>query len=305
MVKVISGLMVNGPMNPDHCKDVSLRHVDFSLTEENIDTNLDGKKAYTRTDFMILKHEDEVAVIKVTKEGGKDLFRPISGYQTVSLPDDTVYVRDEQIDVLNASHMARVARHHPGKTVVVSGMFNHVSFLQEENLLDLFVVDVVPPSPSKLSVLVERAFSTGLVDLPIVPHFLDIDLNELEKRVTTGSVMFPCRASGLESARKVYFLDETPVLDEDVTLIGCDLSRRIFNSVYRKEPRSLDMCPRNLAGTEGKTLVKCCSVKEGFIIDGNVASVPWGATVLDVVGAINSLFGHRPYGPLVLGRTDP
>ena len=305
MVKVISGLMVNGPMNPDHCKDVSLRHVDFSLTEENIDTNLDGKKAYTRTDFMILKHEDEVAVIKVTKEGGKDLFRPISGYQTVSLPDDTVNVRDEQIDVLNASHMARVARHHPGKTVVVSGMFNHVSFLQEENLLDLFVVDVVPPSPSKLSVLVERAFSTGLVDLPIVPHFLDIDLNELEKRVTTGSVMFPCRASGLESARKVYFLDETPVLDEDVTLIGCDLSRRIFNSVYRKEPRSLDMCPRNLAGTEGKTLVKCCSVKEGFIIDGNVASVPWGATVLDVIGAINSLFGHRPYGPLVLGRTDP
>jgi hypothetical protein len=292
-------------MNPDHCKDVSLRHVDFHLTEENIAINLEGKKAYTRTDFMILKHEDGVAVIKVVKEGGKDLFRPISGYQIVSLPDDSVYIRDEEIDVLNASHMARKARQHPGKTVVVSGMFNHVSFLQEENLLDLFVVDVVPPSPSKLSVLVERAFSTGLVELPIVPHYQDIDLNELEKKVRTKAVMFPCRASGLESDREVYFLDETPEVKGEITLIGCDLSRRIFNSVYRKEPKSLDMCPRNLAMTEGKTLVKCCSVKEGFVIDGDVASVPWGATVLDVVGAINSLFGHRPYGPLMIGRADP
>jgi hypothetical protein len=200
--------------------------------------------------------------------------------------------------------MARVARSHPGKTVVVSGMFNHVSFLQEENLLDLFVVDVVPPSPSKLSVLVERAFSTGLVELPIVPHYQDIDLNELEKQVRTGGVMFPCRASGLESGRKVFFLDETPELYGDVTLIGCDLSRRIFHSIYRKEPSSIDMCPRNLAPMNGKTLVKCCAVKEGFEINGDLASVPWGATVLDVVGAINSLFGHSPYGPLVLRRTD-
>ena len=292
-------------MNPDHCKDVSLRHVDFPLTEENIAGNIDGKKAYTRTDFMILRNGEETAVIKVTKEKGKDLFRPICGHEVVSLPDDTIYLKDETIDVLNQSQMARVARQHQGKTVVVSGMFNHVSFLQEENLLDLFVVDVVPPSPSKLSVLVERAFSTGLVDLPIVPHYQDVDLNELERKVTAKGVMFPCRASGLESKRKVFFLDETPVLEEEVTLIGCDLSRRIYRSVYKREAGAIDMCPRNLAKTKGKTLVKCCSVKEGFVIDGDVASVPWGATVLDVVGAINSLFGHSPFGPLVLRWPDP
>jgi hypothetical protein len=292
-------------MNPDHCKDVSLRNVDFSLGEESIASNIGGKKAYTRTDFMILKHGDEVAVIKVRKEKGKDLFRPISSHEIVSLPQDTLFIRDESIDVLNPSQMARVARANSGKTVVVSGMFNHVSFLQEEDILDLYVVDVVPPSPSKLSVLVERAFSTGLIDLPIVPHFQDIDLNQLEKRVGTEAVMFPCRASGLDSERKVYFLDETPDVGDKVTLIGCDLSRRIFSSVYRRDVPSLDMCPRNLAPMEGKTLVKCCSVKEGFVIDGEMASVPWGATVLDVVGAINSLFGHRPYGPLVLGRADP
>ncbi len=292
-------------MNPDHCKDVSLRHVDFSLTVDNIARNIAGKKAYTRTGYMILRHGEEIAVIKVIKQGGKDLFRPISGHEIVSLPEDTVFIRDEAIDVLNASQMARKAREHSGKTVVVSGMFNHVSFLQEENLLDLFVVDVVPPSPSKLSVLVERAFSTGMVELPIVPHYHDIDLDELGKHVRTKKVMFPCRASGLESSTDILFLDETPVLEEEITLIGCDLSRRIFHSVYHRDVASLDMCPKNLAKAKGKTLVKCCSVKEGFVIDGDVASVPWGATVLDVVGAINSLFGRSPFGPLVLGWTDP
>jgi hypothetical protein len=292
-------------MNPDHCKDVSLRHVDFSLTAENIARNIAGKRAYTRTGYMILRHSEETAVIKVVKEGGKDLFRPISGHEIVSLPKDTVFIRDETIDVLNASQMARMARKHVGKTVVVSGMFNHVSFLQEKNLLDLFVVDVIPPSPSKLSVLVERAFSTGMVELPIVPYYQDIDLNEVEKNVRTKRVMFPCRASGLESSRDVLFLDETPVMEGEITLIGCDLSRRIFRSVYRRNVTFLDMCPRNLAKTKGKTLIKCCSVKEGFVIDGDMASVPWGATVLDVVGAINSLFGRSPFGPLVLGRTDP
>lgn len=292
-------------MNPDHCKDVSLRHVDFELTAENIAKNIAGKNAYTRTDFMILKSGETTAVIKVVKRNGKDLFRAIAEHVVVSLPKETIYIRDETIDVLNMSQMARVAREHPGKTVVVSGMFNHVSFLQEENLLDLFVVDVVPPSPSKLSVLVERAFSTGLVELPIVPHYQDIDLNELEKQVETEGVMFPCRASGLESNRKVFFLDETPELEGKITLIGCDLSRRIYRSVYRKEADTIDMCPRNLARSNGKTLVKCCAVKEGFEINGDVASVPWGATVLDVVGAINSLFGHSPFGPLVLRGSYP
>ena len=91
-LNVISGTPIQGRMNPDHCKDVSLRHVDFPLTEENISRDIVGKKAYTRTDFMILKHGDEVAVINVSKAQGKDLFRPITDYRIVSLPEDTVYL---------------------------------------------------------------------------------------------------------------------------------------------------------------------------------------------------------------------
>ncbi|OPY31153.1 MAG: hypothetical protein A4E32_02138 [Methanomassiliicoccales archaeon PtaU1.Bin124] len=279
-------------MMPDHCKDVSLREVDFPLTEDNINASIAGKKAYTRTDFMILRGDNETAVIRVHKQPGKDLFRPISSVDIISMPGNTVFIRDESVDVLNLSALATMASRYPGKTVVVSGMFNHVSFLKPETILHLRVFDVVPPSPSKLSVLVERALSCGLVELPLVLEVVDIDLNEKERAVRTGTVMFPCRASGLRSYKNVLYLDETPDIPDDVTLIGCDLSRRIFGSIYGKEAEeNIDICPRNIVKDDGtKTIIKCCKVKEGHEVNGNVASVPWGATTMEVAGAIKALF---------------
>jgi len=279
------------PTLPDHCKDVSLRHVDFPLTPENIMSEYRGKEAYTRTDFMILRNGEDTATVRVTKKNGKDLFRPITDLKIISLPKDTVFIHDENVDVLNVSHLARLVRNHNGKTVVVSGMFSHVSFLKTDKLLDLRVLDVVPPSPSKLSVLVERALSSGLVEKPIVPEYVNIDIMEQERKVRTPGVIFPCRASGLMSEKKIFYLDETPEIDIESTLIGCDLSRRIFQHIYRRPVESLDICPQNLAPKDGTpTIVKCCKVKEGCTIDGNVASVPWGANMMDVVKALQALF---------------
>jgi hypothetical protein len=276
---------------PDHCKDVSMRHVDFELTRENILSNFQDKIAYTRTDFMVLRNGESTATIRVRKKGGKDLFRPITEVEIISLPEDTVYIQDEEVDVLNVSQLARLVRQHGGKTVVVWGMFSHVSFLKADTLLDLRVLDVVPPSPSKLTVLVERALSSGLVEKPIIPHYVDIDIMEQEKLVKTPGVIFPCRASGLSSDKKIFYLDETPEIDVESTLIGCDLSRRIFQHIYRRPVESLDICPQNLAPKDGMpTIVKCCKVKEGCTIEGNLASVPWGATMMDVVKALQALF---------------
>jgi len=279
------------PSLPDYCKDVYLRHVEISLTEENILSNFRDKIAYTRTDFMILRNGEDTATVRVIKQKGKDLFRPVTGLEVISLPKDTVFIHDEEVDVLNVSQLARLVRKNNGKTVVVSGMFSHVSFLKADKLLDLRVLDVVPPSPSKLSVLVERALSSGLFEKPIIPEYVNIDIMEKERLVKTPGVIFPCRASGLGSKKKIFYLDETPEIDIESTLIGCDLSRRIFQHIYRRPIESLDICPQNLAPKDGiPTIVKCCKVKEGCTVEGNVASVPWGATMMDVVKALQALF---------------
>ena len=281
-------------MLPDHCKDVSLRVVDFPLTEEEIARHAAGKKAYTRTEFIILKHGEQHAIVRIFKEGGVELFRPISAYKVIALPDSTVFIRDDEIDVLNRPRMASVALQHPGKTVIVQGLFNHVSFVQGSEVLTLHVLDVVPPRPAKLSYLVAKALDAGLIDLPIVITEEKIDLNDLEREVQTPRVVFPCRASGLTSGKDVFFLDETPRIEGDVTLVGCDLSLRIFQSIYKRKPQFIPMCPHELAPNDGKKrLVKCCRVKEGFELEGDLAIVPWGATVIDVAQAIRALFKER------------
>ncbi len=281
-------------MLPDHCKDVSVREVDFELTEDEIARHTVGKKAYTRTEFIILKHGGNYAIVRVFKEGGVDLFRPISAHKVIALPDDVVFIQDEAIDVLNRPRMAGISQRYPGKTVIVQGLFNHVSFVQASEVLSLHVFDVVPPYPAKLSYLVAKALDAGLVDLPIVVTQETVDLNDLERQVKTPMEVFPCRASGLTSEKTVYFLDETPKIEGKLTLVGCDLSLRIFQSIYHKKPEFISMCPQELAPRDGKKrIVKCCRVKEGFELEGDLAIVPWGATVSDVAQAIRALFKEQ------------
>ncbi len=124
-----------------------------------------------------------------------------------------------------------------------------------------------------------------------------MNLNELAKCSSEGTVMFPCRASGLASGRRVMYLDETPALSpadmDELTLFGCSLSARIFKAVYGREPpKMVNMCPVDLVkdtGISGPVLVKCCKVKEGFEVSGDLGIVPWGARSSEVAGALRAI----------------
>jgi hypothetical protein len=77
-----------------------------------------------------------------------------------------------------------------------------------------------------------------------------------------------------------------------VTLIGCSLSARIFKAVYGVEPDMINMCPQDIArekGLKGPILMKCCKVKEGHEVKGDVAIVPWGARASEVTGALKAI----------------
>ncbi|MFA7150396.1 MAG: hypothetical protein WC067_05215, partial [Candidatus Methanomethylophilaceae archaeon] len=139
-------------------------------------------------------------------------------------------------------------------------------------------------------VLVRKALSSGFVDHPIIVDDYVIDMADRISEVRTEAVMFPCKVSGLTADMPVYFLDGAPRINHEVTLIGCHLSERIYESLYGKKAAFINVCPMDFADGSVKTIVKCCKIKEGFVIEGNVAKVPWGATVPEVVGAINSLF---------------
>lgn len=276
-----------------HCKDVSVREVDFDLTPDAIASEMDCWTAYAKCEYLVLRKDDSFAALRVEKEEGIGLFRKVKDYQILSLPEETDYVRDETIDVLNIPSLALIQNEHQGRAVVIEGMFSHIVFIKDLEPLILNVMDSVPPSPSKLGVLVKKALDSDFIDLPIIVHEETVDMCSKVSDVKTEGVMFPCKVSGIVTDRPTYYLDNDPELKHDVTLIGCNLSKRIFESLYRKTPEFINVCPADNITTEGKTIVKCCKVKEGHIREGNVVKVPWGATVPEIVEAIKDLYSEQ------------
>lgn len=272
-----------------HCKDVCVRDVNVVLDENGIDSLMKDWTAYSRAEYIVFRNGDDLAVVGIEKALGVELFKKVTGYKVISLPKDTVFVEDPELDVLNLPCLAEIQEEHPSKTVVVRGMFSHISFIKDLKPLKLTVIDSVPPYPSKLGVLVRRALDSGYVDLPVIAENIILDMSEMSSDVDTEGIMFPCRVSGLTSDRPTYFLDDAPELKHDVTLVGCHLSKRIFESLYKKDVKFINVCPADFTEGHGKTIVKCCKVKNGHQIEGDVAKVPWGATVPEVVDAINAL----------------
>ena len=285
-------------MFPEHCKEVSVRSVDFQLTEENILRFLSGKNAYIRTKYFVLNSGDTWAVAAITKRNANSVLQPIESVRILALPSETRFVRDPSLEVLSATKMGMIREQTGSHCVVVKGRSEHISFFVEEAAELLTVFDVVPPAPSKLVSMVDQVLESELQDRFVKREVIELDLNDIAAGIDTPIIMFPCRASGLSSEKEVMYLDETRELDrsrlDGVTLVGCSLSARIFKAIYGREPKLVNICPRDLAkqrNIQGPMLVKCCKVKEGFEQDGDMVIVPWGTRMSEVADALRAVLG--------------
>ncbi len=284
-------------MIPSHCKAVGKLRVAGPLTEEGLRESFQGRLAYKLTDFYCVTDGEGWAVVRIRRGPGARLLVPVDDVEVLSLPDGTAYVEDPGVDVTNPAAMLRLAvERAPGaRCVVVQGEFNHLSFvLRDPSEVAVTVLDVVPPYPSKVLELARRALAC--TPLPVLIEERSVDLVSLARGVRTSArLMFPCRASGLALDRDVEYLDELPDVGEgeDLVLVGCRLSERIFRAHYgRAPPEMVTMCPLELAEGEklpGWTLIKCCQEKGPFGVHGHVVAVPWSATQGDVAAALREI----------------
>ena len=285
-------------MFPVHCNEVGVRKVEFALSEEEIRKAAVGKLVYWKTHYLLLNSRDEWAVVKVRSEG-LDLFREVCHVDVVALPKDTEYVENSLLNVLSVSTMAQVASKTSKRAVIVKGAFDHMSFILGETAIVLNVYDVVPPKPSKLVDLTEKALARESIDRPIILVPKILDLHTLV-RPADNLVMLPCRTSGVNlkpNNQSVLFLDEAPILSradaKSVTLVGCDLSRKVFSSNYGVLPRFRNICPKKWAlkdSSDELGLCLCCLEDCDFKREGNLLVLPWGVTSRQVEAAIKSLW---------------
>jgi hypothetical protein len=282
---------------PSHCKVVGKLRLDGPLTEKVIREGLEGRRAYKLTDFYCATNGEDWAVVRVHRGPGARLLVPIEGVELLAGPEETVYVEDPDVDTTNPTAMLGVADRFDEdiKAVVVQGEFNHMSFVvRDGSEVRVRVLDVVPPHPSKVAELAKRALDCR--PIPVVLEEETVPLEELAEDIAPGGrLLFPCRASGLELDRDVEYLDETPDLTEteDVALVGCHLSERIFRETYGRRPsQTTTMCPLELARDrphEGWTLVKCCKEKGPYGVHGRVVAIPWSATKGDTAAALERI----------------
>jgi hypothetical protein len=89
-------------------------------------------------------------------------------------------------------------------------------------IIDLEIVDVVPPEPSWLSLMVRRLEASGIFgDLSIRFKENMKDLRQFEGERT----VFPCSSSGLEGK----CLDSDIITEDGSLLVGCEISRNSSN----------------------------------------------------------------------------
>lgn len=282
-------------MMPEHCRHVSVHHVTFELNTENIKKELLNSKIYKGTEHLILNNDDDWAVIRIGKTPARGLFWVVSSVEILSLPNDTIYRVDPTVDVLNKNAMGQVANANPSKLIIVKGTFEHVSFIKSEVTIELDILEVVPPIPPKLTTMVKNLLKIRSFEKPIIINERIIDIASMLNDDKTKTYMLPCNASGLETKHQVYYLDERPKLNshekDGITLVGCNLSLKIFKELYEFEPQLINICPAELAGELVKTkpvLIKCCKAKT-FERANNLFMVPWGATYHDLEEALNDL----------------
>ncbi len=280
-------------VTPERYRSVAVNSNVPSLDPDVLIPLFSGREAYFRTRFIVVHHGGETALLEVARQPSDSLFSPIEEVRVLAGQGSARYVVAPEVDVGVASAMALIAKDYPEATcVIVEGRYSHVSFILNPRPLQLRVLDIVPPFPSKLLDQVERILADAEDLPPVVAVPTLIDSREILAQAaleTPNSVLVPCRGSGMDIAGvKVAYLDERPA-KTNWTMLGCERSLQIHRWFYGGEPAMVDTCPKRFlpgGAGGGPLLTRCCLLQVGIEEKPVATFVPWGATLDEVRGAI-------------------
>ncbi|HWR26062.1 MAG TPA: hypothetical protein VN278_07460 [Methanosarcina sp.] len=281
---------------PDEYKHVGVTKASCADSEELI---------YFLTDYLIVEKENpqngssEYAVYYVEKSGDS-LLRKVEGLELIASGEEVVKY-NEELNIKDRTLLIEIAaKLCTGKvnTVIFTGMDKHVTFVNKPDLLSILeieILDVAPPEPSWLSLVIKRLEASGIFgDLQIrfVENIIDLRLFEGENTV------FPCSASGLEGK----CLDSDVLTENGHLLVGCEISKTLFEMRFPKlEYSFVNICPfkSDIVLPSKPFITRCCrSEKSGPVnlagFEGAV--VHWGASEYQIVEAIRELVNRLRSG---------
>ena len=251
-----------------------------------------GLPIYFTTEYIIAELPGTYKIYRVKSEG-EGLLKKLVSLELIA-KGNRIKKFEEKLDSHDRTRLIESAIplcRGNVNTIIFEGMDRHITFVQNPSLhevIEIEIIDISPPEPPWLAFAIQRLARSGILgELNIRFTTKLIDLRQFEG----GKTVFPCYASEL----KGKYLDTDTDIDDNSTLVGCDISKQIFelrfpNITYKH----INMCPlkAELYMPAKPFITRCCqSKKSGMVningIDGAV--VHWGASEYDIVDAIRML----------------
>jgi len=251
-----------------------------------------GCPIYFSTEYLISDLPSGYSIYK-TKSEGEGLLRKLVSLELISRGKEIKKFK-EKLDAHDRTRLIESAIplcKGSVNTVIFEGMDRHITFVNEPSLhevMEIEIIDIMPPEPPWLASAIDRLVKSGILgelNIRFTKELIDLRKYEGQKSV------FPCYASEL----KGKYLDTDIDIEDNSELIGCDISKQIFELRFPKHTfRHINMCPlkAELYMPTRPFITRCCqSKKSGMVningIDGAV--VHWGASEYDIVDAIRML----------------
>ncbi len=274
---------------PDEYKHVGVTKSLCQGTEELV---------YFLTDYLIAERENpqtgssEYAVYRV-KKSGEGLLRKVEALEMIASGGEVVKY-DRELNIKDRTLLIETAaKLCTGKvsTVIFTGVDRHVTLVHDPDpsgILEIEILDVAPPHPSWLSLVVRRLEASGIFgDLQVRFTEKVIDLRRFEGKNT----VFPCSASGLEGK----CLDSDVLTENGHLLVGCEISKTLFEMRFPElEYSFVNICPfkSEIVVPSKPFITRCCRSENSGLVkisgfDGAV--VHWGASEYQVAEAIRHL----------------
>jgi len=279
---------------PEQYKTVGVSHF---IPEEDAD-----KRIYFLTEYMIIENNSENDTsysLYHVKHKGNELLRDAESLELLSSGEEIVKY-DKLLNIKDRALLTEMAHDicknndNNVNTVIFTGIDKHVTFVHQpdiSSIVEIEIVDVIPPEPSWLVSVVRRLEASGIFgDLTV--KFTE-NLTDL-KQFEGDNTIFPCSASGL----KGKCLDSDVITEDGHHLVGCEISKNLFESRFPGIEYSFtNICPfkSDVFKPSKAFITRCCrSEKSGIVKINDIkgAVVHWGASEFDVANAIWKLAGE-------------
>jgi hypothetical protein len=251
-----------------------------------------GSPIYFTTEYIVVDLPSGYKIYRAKSEG-EGLLRKLVSLELIATGGQVI----KFVEKLDAHDRTRLIESSiplcKGKinTVIFEGKDRHITFVQDPTLhevIEIEIIDIAPPEPPWLISAIQRLVGSGILgELNVRFTTKLIDLRQFEGE----KIVFPCHASEL----KGKYLDTDIDIEDNSELVGCDISKQIFEVRFPDFTyRHINMCPlkAELYMPTKPFITRCCqSKKSGMVhingIDGAV--VHWGASEYDIVDAIRML----------------